>query len=96
MALSKEEQSVLDDIEKGLREDPDFPVVLDLGRVKRSRRLRTIAMAAPGLLLLLLGEMLALTTVIAGDAVSLCGFLVMLLALARTATRSDSRWSLLR
>ena len=60
MALSKEEQSILDDLEQGLREDLTFTAGLDVGWVRRSRRRHAIALAVPGLVLLVLGETLAI------------------------------------
>ena len=96
MALSKEEQGLLDDIEAGLREDPSFTAGLDTDRVRRRRGRRVIALTVPGMLLLVLGEMLALTEVIAGVALSVCGFLAMLMAVAWSSGRWDHRWSRLR
>ncbi len=82
MALSKEEQTVLDDIEQGLRQDPQFAAGLDAGRVRRVHRRRAVTIATVGALLLLLGEMLTLTAVVAGVAISVVGFLSMLVACA--------------
>ena len=56
MALSRQEQDVLDEIEQGLREDPSFAAGLDPGRVRRHGRRRALALAVPGLLLLLPGR----------------------------------------
>lgn len=96
MALSRQEQGVLDGIEKELREDPSFAIGLDPGRVRRHGRRRALALAVPGLLLLVLGEMLAVTAVVPGVILGVCGFLAMLLAFAWPPHRGDGRWSRLR
>ncbi len=97
MALSGEEQSVLDDIEQGLREDPTFTADLDPRQVARRRRRRALLVAVPGLLLLILGEMLAMSAVAAGVILSLTGFAWMLVAFAvPTAHGRPPGWSPLR
>ena len=93
MALSREEQGILDGIEQGLREDPSFTAGLDDGWIRRSRRRHAVAVAVPGLVLLVLGEMLAMSALVPGVAISVCGFLAMLVAFAWFSGRFDLRWS---
>ena len=96
MALSKQEQGVLEEIEKELREDPSFAAGLDPGRVRRRGRRFALALAVPGLLLLVLGEMLAVTAVVPGVILGVCGFLGMLSAFAWPPHRGHPRWSPIR
>ena len=100
MALSKQEQGVLDEIESELREDPSFAAGLDPGRVRRRGLGRALALAVPGLLLLVMGEMLAVTAVVPGVILGVCGFLGMLLAFAWPSLGPrmgwHPRWSRLR
>ena len=93
MALSREAQGILDGIEQGLREDPSFTAGLDDGWVRRSRRRHAIALAVPGSVLLVLGEMLAMGAPLPGVAISVCGFLAMLVAFAWFSARFDLRCS---
>ncbi len=78
MALSKQEQDVLDEIEQSLREDPAFATGLDPQRVRRRGRLLAVGLVVVGLLLLVTGEVQAMTVVAVGVIVAVCGFLLML------------------
>jgi hypothetical protein len=91
MALSKQEQDVLNEIEKGLREDAAFRTGLDPQRVRRRGRLLTIGLLVTGLLLLVAGEILALASVPPGVIVAVGGFLVMLAAFAPSVRRIRMR-----
>ena len=91
MALSKQEQGVLDEIERGLREDPSFASGLDPGRARARGRRRAAALVAAGLLLLVVGEMLAMSQVGTGVVIAVCGFLAMVIAFSPVPLRLHRR-----
>ena len=87
MALSKQEQGVLDAIERGLREDPSFTAGLDPQLARRRERRRSLACALAGLLLLVLGEVMAMNQMVTGVILAVCGFVTMVAALAPLSHR---------
>jgi len=93
MALSKQEQGVLDEIERGLREDPSFTAGLDPLLARRRTRRRAMALAVAGLLLVVLGEMVAMSQVVTGVILAVCGFLTMMIAFTSSSHRWRGRWS---
>ncbi len=93
MALSEREQHLLDEIVKGLREDPSFAAGLDPARVRRRTHRRAVAWALAGSLLLVLGEVLAMSVVLPGVVLAVCGFLMMVAAFASPVHRRDHRRS---
>jgi len=84
MALSKDEQRTLEEIERALLDDdPKFAASVNIDQVLHHRLLAGGLWFLLGLVLLLVGAISAQAVVAIGVAVSVAGFLVMLAALAR-------------
>jgi hypothetical protein len=78
MALSEYEQRKLDEIERALhRDDPGFAGTINFATMRRHRRLVAAAVFVVGLLVLVVGAVLAQGPPLVGVAVSVLGFLVM-------------------
>ena len=83
MALSKDEQRTLEEIEQGLRaEDPRFANTVSFDHLRRHRAVAAGSMFLLGMTLLILGEIGSQTVPIAGVIVGVIGFVLMFLALA--------------
>jgi hypothetical protein len=85
MALSKDEQRTLDEIERGLRED--IPEFADAARFDRLRRHRVILGGGAfllGVVALVVGEVVSQVQLTVGVMVSLAGFGAMFAAIAWT------------
>jgi hypothetical protein len=84
MALSKDEQRTLEEIERALLDDdPKFAASVNLDQVRHHRVLAGGLGFLLGLVLLLVGAITTQAVVAIGVAVSVAGFVVMLVALAR-------------
>ena len=78
MELSEYEQRKLDEIERALhRDDPGFAGSINIGAMRRHRRLVAAAVVLIGVLLLVVGAILAQGLPLVGVAVSVLGFVVM-------------------
>jgi len=84
MALSKDEQRTLEEIERALLDDdPKFAASVNLDQLRHHRLLSGGLGFLLGLALLLVGAIATQAVVAIGVAVSVAGFLVMIAALAR-------------
>ena len=84
MALSKDEQRTLEEIERALLDDdPKFAASVNLDQVRHYRLFLGGFGFLLGLVLLLFGAITTQAVVAIGVAVSVAGFVVMLVALAR-------------
>jgi uncharacterized membrane protein HdeD (DUF308 family) len=84
MALSKDEQRTLEEIERALLDDdPKFASSVNLDQVRHHRLLSGGLGFLLGLVLLLVGAITTQAVVAIGVAVSVAGFLAMVAALAR-------------
>ena len=84
MALSKDEQRTLEEIERALLDDdPKFAASVNLDQVRHHRAFSGGLGFLLGLALLLVGAIATQAVVAIGVAVSVAGFLVMIAALAR-------------
>ena len=78
MELSEYEQRRLDEIERALhRDDPGFAGSINIGTIRRHRRLVCAAVFLTGVLVLVVGAVLAQGLPLVGVAVSVLGFVVM-------------------
>jgi hypothetical protein len=78
MELSEYEQRRLDEIERALhRDDPGFAGSINIGTMRRHRRLVSAAVFAIGVLVLVVGAVLAQRLPLVGVAASVLGFVVM-------------------
>jgi Protein of unknown function (DUF3040) len=78
MALSEYEQRRLDEIERALHsDDPGFAGSINIGAIRRHRRLVAAMVFVVGLLVLVGGAVLAQDLLLIGVAVSVLGFVVM-------------------
>src|SRR6478752_2112565 len=78
MALSEYEQRKLDEIERALhRADPGFAGALNFAAMRRHRRVVAAVIFAIGLLVLVVGAVLAQGPPLVGVAVSVLGFAAM-------------------
>jgi predicted membrane channel-forming protein YqfA (hemolysin III family) len=78
MELSEYEQRKLDEIERALhRGDPGFAGSINIGAMRRHRRLVAAAVVLIGVLVLVVGAILAQGLPLVGVAVSVLGFVVM-------------------
>ena len=85
MALSKQEQRTLDEIERALRdEDPDFANAVNLDHFRRHRALVGGSTLLFGVIVLVLGEIAAQAHSAIGVMISVAGFVVMFVAIAWT------------
>jgi multidrug efflux pump subunit AcrB len=83
MALSKDEQRTLDEIERALREeDPNFVSAVSFGRLRRRRIIIGGTAFILGMIALVVGEMVSQVQLAVGVVVSVAGFLGMFVALA--------------
>ena len=83
MALSKNEQRTLDEIERALREeDPIFVSAVDFGRFRRRRIIAGGTAFILGIIALVVGEMVSQVHLTVGVVVSVAGFMAMFVALA--------------
>ncbi|HYN71246.1 MAG TPA: DUF3040 domain-containing protein [Nakamurella sp.] len=84
MALSKDEQRTLEEIERALLDDdPKFAASVNLDQVRHRRLFSGGFGFLLGLVLLLVGAITTQAVMAIGVAVSVAGFVVMLVALAR-------------
>ena len=84
MALSKDEQRTLEEIERALLDDdPKFAASVNLDQVRHHRAFSGGLGFLLGLALLLVGAIATQAVVAIGVVVSVAGFLVMIAALAR-------------
>ena len=85
MALSKDEQRTLDEIERALREDdPKFASAVTFGRLRRRRIMVGGTVFVLGMIALVAGEMVSQVHMAVGVVVSVVGFIAMFVALAWT------------
>jgi hypothetical protein len=78
MELSEYEQRKLDEIERALhRDDPGFAGSINIGAMRRHRRFIAAAVVLIGMLVLVVGAVLAQGPPLVGVAVSVLGFVVM-------------------
>jgi hypothetical protein len=83
MALSKDEQRTLDEIEHGLRtEDPRFVDTVNFDHIRRHRAVVTGSVFLVGIALLILGEIVSQSVMAIGVIVSITGFVLMFAAFA--------------
>jgi hypothetical protein len=85
MALSKDEQRTLDEIERALRDDdPKFVSAVDFGRFRRRRTIVGGTAFILGMIALVVGEMVAQVHMAVGVVVGVAGFIARFVALAWT------------
>jgi hypothetical protein len=85
MALSKDEQRTLDEIERALSDDdPKFASAVNFGRFRRRRIIVGGTVFVLGMIALVAGEMVSQVHMAVGVAVSISGFIAMFIALAWT------------
>ncbi|HOZ58259.1 MAG TPA: DUF3040 domain-containing protein [Nakamurella multipartita] len=85
MALSKDEQRTLDEIERALSEDdPTFAAAVSFGRWRRRRIIVGGTAFVVGMIALVAGEMVSQVHMAVGVVVSVIGFIAMFVALAWT------------
>ncbi len=83
MALSKDEQRTLDEIENGLRaEDPRFVETVNFDQIRRRRAIVAGSLFLLGMTLLILGEIGSQSVMTTGVIVSVTGFVLMFAAFA--------------
>lgn len=83
MALSKDDQRTLDEMERALREDdPRFAGTVSFDHQRRHRSVVGGSIFVLGIALLLVGEMASQVQLAAGVLIGLSGFLVMFAAIA--------------
>ena len=83
MALSKDEQRTLDEIERALREDdPNFVSAVNFGRFRRRRMIVGGTAFILVMIALVVGEMVSQVHLTVGVVVSVAGFIGMFVALA--------------
>ena len=82
MALSKQEQRTLDEIERALRvEDPGFVNAINLDHLRRHRLRAGGSTVLLGMILLVVGEIASQAQLVLGVIVSIAGFVLMLAAI---------------
>jgi len=85
VALSKQEQRALDEIERALRdEDPGFFNAVSFDSFRRHRALIGGSTLLLGAIVLVLGEIAAQAQLAVGVIISVAGFVVMFVAVAWT------------
>jgi hypothetical protein len=78
MALSEYEQRKLDEIERSLHSDhPTLATILDIGVVRRHRRIVAVAIFVGGFVALMAGAVIAQSLPVLGVVVSVLGFVAM-------------------
>jgi len=78
MALSEYEQRKLEEIERALHgDDPGFASSIDMGVIRRHRRVGAAVVLMVGVLVLIAGAVAAQGLPLAGVVVSVVGFVVM-------------------
>lgn len=88
MALSKDEQRTLDEIERALREDdPKFANATHFDRLRRHRVILGAGAFLLGAIALVVGEVVSQVQLTAGVMLSLAGFGTMFAAIAWTVRR---------
>ena len=84
IALSKDEQRTLDEIERALREDdPRLVSAVNFGRFRRRRIIVGETAFIRGMIALVVGEVVSQVHIAGGVLVSVAGFIAMFVALAR-------------
>jgi hypothetical protein len=90
MALSKDDQRTLDEMERALLEDdPKLASTVNFDRHRRHRSVVSGSILLIGVALLLVGELLSQLQLALGVIVGVTGFLVMFAAFALPAHRSN-------
>lgn len=85
MALSKDEQRTLDEIERALLDDdPQFASAVNFKRFRRRRIVVGGTAFVLGMIALVVGELVSQVHLAVGVVVSVAGFIAMFLALAWT------------
>lgn len=83
MPLSDDEQRRLDEIERALHcDDPSFAASIALDRLRQRRFRRAVVIFVLGVVGLLVGLVVTVSSVIAGLLISVAGFLAMVTAVA--------------
>ena len=83
MALSKDEQRTLDEIERALREDdPNFASTVSFGQFRRRRSIVGGTAFILGMIALVVGEMVSQVHLAVGVVVSVAGFIGMFVAVS--------------
>lgn len=90
MALSKQEQRTLDEIERALRdEDPGFVNAVSLDHLRRHRALVGGSTTVLGMIVLVAGEIAAQAQLVIGVTVGIAGFVLMFIAIAWAVRHRD-------
>ena len=82
MALSNDEQRTLDEIERGLRDDPTFVNAVSFDHRRRHRAIVGGLAFLLGVVVLMVGEVASQAQLALGVVVSLAGFVSMFAAVA--------------